>query len=437
MPKAHVAEYKKKVVAEFVKFIKEYPIVGVLNVENLPAPQFQKMREQLRDKVEIRMSKRRLITIAIDKCKEDKKGIEGLTQYLGGMPALIFSKQNPFKLTAILQKSKSKAPAKAGQIAPEDIIIKAGPTPFAPGPVIGELAAIGLKASVVDGKVAIMEDKVVTPKDGEITPETAALLSRLSIKPMEVGLDFVAGYDDGVIYEKDVLAIDEAVYLNNLKSSVNDTFNLAMFIGYTTSETIKPLIQKAYNDTKALALSQEIMSDVVVSDMVGKAEMAAVGLAKKAKIDLTAPKEEVKEAPTEEKAVEEPKQETAPTQVKSDASEVKKEPTEDVPKEEPITEEKTEVVKETPKEPVEAPKEDVPKEEITKVEEMVKQLKQRAQVPKPSESVPSVAELVENAQKHSEKEKQPSTSDLLSETEEKPEKKNNVPTAHELAQRKK
>jgi large subunit ribosomal protein L10 len=42
-------------------------------------------------------------------------------------------------LYKILQKSKSSAPAKAGQTAPNDIYVKAGKTSFAPGPIIGEL----------------------------------------------------------------------------------------------------------------------------------------------------------------------------------------------------------------------------------------------------------------------------------------------------------
>ncbi|MBI2112759.1 50S ribosomal protein L10, partial [Candidatus Woesearchaeota archaeon] len=37
----------------------------------------------------------------------------------------------------MLEKNKSNAPAKPGQVAPKDITVKAGATSFAPGPIIG------------------------------------------------------------------------------------------------------------------------------------------------------------------------------------------------------------------------------------------------------------------------------------------------------------
>src|SRR3989338_7572021 len=126
---AHVAEYKKEIVNELVNLMTEYPIIGVVNMENLPAPQLQKMRAQLRGNFYITMTKRRLMKLAIEQAKSSRKGIEQLENHLGGMPALIFTKENPFKLSKTLQKNKSPAPAKAGQTAPRDIVVNKGATP--------------------------------------------------------------------------------------------------------------------------------------------------------------------------------------------------------------------------------------------------------------------------------------------------------------------
>ena len=119
---AHVAEYKKKIVKELTDLINSYSVVGVVDMENLPTAQLQKMREQLRDKVAIRMTKRRFMNIALEKLKDSKKGIEEMKNYLTGMPALLFTKDEPFKLAKTLKKSMSTAPAKPGQVAPKDII---------------------------------------------------------------------------------------------------------------------------------------------------------------------------------------------------------------------------------------------------------------------------------------------------------------------------
>src|SRR3989338_4447040 len=157
---AHVAEYKKKIVADLVRQLVSSPIIGAVDMENLPAPQLQKMRAQLRGKVSFAMTKRRLMKIAIAQAKEKKKGVEEIEKYLKGMPALIFTNENPFKLYRMLEKNKSPAPAKAGQTAPRDIIVPAGPTSFAPGPIIGELGQIGIRTGVEGGKVSVKSDSI-------------------------------------------------------------------------------------------------------------------------------------------------------------------------------------------------------------------------------------------------------------------------------------
>ena len=95
--KAHVAPYKKEIVSNLVILITEYPIIGVVNMENLPAPQLQQMRAQLRGSFYITMTKRRLMRLAIAQTKAKKKNIEAIEAHLGGMPALIFTKENPFR----------------------------------------------------------------------------------------------------------------------------------------------------------------------------------------------------------------------------------------------------------------------------------------------------------------------------------------------------
>ncbi len=339
---AHIVEYKTRVVDEFTKLIKEYPIVGAINMENMPSPQLQVMRATLRDTVVMKMSKRRLMRIAIEKAKKNKPGIEKIEEYLKGMPAMIFTKENPFKLYSKLKKSKSSAPAKAGQTAPKDIIINAGPTQFSPGPVISELGACGLKTGVENGKVAIKEDAVVVKEGDEIKANVASVLTRLGIEPMEVGLDLVAVYEDGVIYTKDILDIDEDKFKQDLQNAATWALNLAVETGYPTKDSIELMLGKAFNDAKGLAVEQEIMCDTTAELLLSKAEAQAKSLAGEANIDLTkkeAPKPEVKPAEkAEEKKQEQPKEKAKPeAEQKPEAKEeVKEAPKDEVKKEEKV-----------------------------------------------------------------------------------------------------
>lgn len=278
MPRAHVSESKKKTVDDIVKYIEKYPIIGAINMRDLPASALQKMRGQLRGKVEILMTKRRLMKIAIEKAKAKTPKLEELQNHLGGMPALLFTNENPFGLFKILKKNKSMAPAKAGQTAPRDIIVPAGPTPFAPGPVIAELGSVGIKAGVEGGKVAIKADSLIAKQGEVISAKKAEVMTRLGIQPMEIGLDLVAVYEKGVIYPKSVLDIDETEFMNKLMKSVSGAFNLAMHSHYTTKDTIRPLVGKAHNDAKALGISQKIFAKGVTESLLAKANMEMMSL---------------------------------------------------------------------------------------------------------------------------------------------------------------
>lgn len=247
------SQRKTTAIKEFEALLKEYPIIGAVDMESLPAPQLQQMREQLRDTCVIKMTKRRLINVAIENAKTEKPGLEALNEHLTGMPALLFTKENPFTLFKILKKNKSPAPAKGGQTAPKDIKISAGPTPFAPGPIIGELGKFGLKTGVENGKVAIKKDAVVCKEGEEISSDLAALLTRLDIKPMEVGLAITAVYEEGDILTKSVLDIDEEAYLADLQAAAAGAVNLSVNAAIPTTDTIELLLAKATREGRSLS----------------------------------------------------------------------------------------------------------------------------------------------------------------------------------------
>jgi large subunit ribosomal protein L10 len=247
---AHVAKYKKEKVEELAKLFEQYPAIGLINMEHLPASQLQKMRSQLREDLLIVMSKKNLMKLAMEKSK--KKGLAELDKYLEGMPCLIFTKNSPFRIALKLKRSKTMAAAKPGQTAPRDLTILAGPTPFSPGPVLGELGQMGIKAGVDKGKIVVKEDKLVAKKGEKITQKTAAILQKFGIEPMEIGLNLVAFYEDGIVYNTEVLDIDDKKTKEQLARAASWAVNLAMEASYPTKETISMLVGKAYRQASSV-----------------------------------------------------------------------------------------------------------------------------------------------------------------------------------------
>ncbi|MEM4244933.1 MAG: 50S ribosomal protein L10 [Candidatus Nanoarchaeia archaeon] len=270
--KRNIPKWKKDEVKEIKKLITEYPYFGIVDLENLPALQFQRMRINLEGKILVKVTKKRLIKIALNELKDSKPNMEGVLELMKGMVALIFTKESPFRLYSLLAKSKTKAPAKPGQTAPSNIIIPAGPTPFAPGPVISELASVGIKTSVQEGKLVVKEDVVVAKEGEKIKPKVAEILLRLGIEPMEVGLNLIAVYDNGIIYKKDVLAVDEEAYYMNIVKASAECIALSMHIGYVTKENLVMMITKAERESRSLAHAAKILTPETAVSMLASAE---------------------------------------------------------------------------------------------------------------------------------------------------------------------
>ena len=270
------AQEKKDVIKKVQKLAKEYPIIGILNMENLPAGNLLKMKKKLRGHVELFMTRKTLLELSVKGLKLDNG--EQIIQELKGTPALLFTKENPFKIYRIIKQSKSPAPAKAGQEAPKDIVVPKGPTPFGPGPIISEFAMLGIKAGVEDGKVAVKEDKVAVKEGEKISPELASMLQKLGIEPMEIGLDLRYVYENGTLYPKKVLDIDEDKFLQDLAGAAQSAVNLAVEAGIPTKDTIELLLQKAGREAHSIAAEGNIMAKGMEEELLARMHTIAENL---------------------------------------------------------------------------------------------------------------------------------------------------------------
>lgn len=271
----HVADWKKEKVAELEELTNNNEIIGIVNLADIPAPQLQTMRRTLGDKAILKMSRKNFIKIALSNSNKD---VEGLADYLEGQPAMVFTEMNPFKLFKILEDSKTEAPAKAGAIAPADIVVPAGDTSFPPGPILGELQQAGIPAKIDKGSIVVQEDATVV-KEGEPVPKNVAdVLTKLEIYPMEVGMDLLAVCEGDTIYTADVLKIDEEETLQTIATAYQNAINLSVNAGIVNSESAPILIQKAATEAMNLAINANILTSETTDKILSKAyaQMLAV-----------------------------------------------------------------------------------------------------------------------------------------------------------------
>ena len=271
-PVAHVTEVKRKEVEDVKRLIKQYAVLGIVNLEKLPAANLMKIRKGLTSVIFLKYTKKRLMKIAFDELGDD--GLINLKDRLLGIPVLLFSNEDPFKLYQLLKKSKSSALAKAGDVAPIDIVIPAGPTEFTPGPMIGELGAMGIKTSVEGGKISIRSEVVLLKAGQQISVKQADLMSKLKIEPMEIGLNLVLTYQNGEVLERGVLDIDIDMYIDDMKQAVVESLNLAVFSDYITKDSVDVMLRKAVLEERFLGNTNNLLEKIMssASEVVAEAK---------------------------------------------------------------------------------------------------------------------------------------------------------------------
>lgn len=129
--KTHVSEEKKKTVKELTELIKKKRTILIASIKSIPSSQFQEITKKLREKAIVKVPKKNLIFRALE--SSDDKNLEKIREQIKENVAVLFSDIDCFELAAELVKNKTPAKAKAGQEAPEDIEIPAGPTELIPG----------------------------------------------------------------------------------------------------------------------------------------------------------------------------------------------------------------------------------------------------------------------------------------------------------------
>ncbi len=274
-----VNETKIKTIGELKRLLNDYKVVGILNMHKMPAKQLFDIRNALRGEAKIRMAKSSLIKRAFE--ATDKTGIKELEKRLVGEVALVFTNENPFKIYRFLDNNKQPAAAKPGDVTPVDIVIPAGPTQFAAGPVISEFQKAKVKTSVENGKIVVREDTVVAKAGATLPKELTEFIMKFGIEPMKIGLDVVAMLDGGTVFGKDIMGVPQEEYLAGLLGCYYNALGVSVSAGYPNSESVRVMVANAHRNAKFLAIEHSVYENEVVGDIMAKYKNVAENMKRK------------------------------------------------------------------------------------------------------------------------------------------------------------
>lgn len=260
---------------------KKYKVIALVRMEKVRSSQLLPLRKKFKDEVEIISVKDKVAQKALLSTKIP--AIEKMADKLVGQCVLIFTNMSPFKLNILFGKNKIMLPARGGDKASIDVVIKAGNTGITPGPILTDFKEAGIATKIDQGTIWITKDSTAAKKGDVISVKLATLLSKLDVKPVEAGIVLNSALEENLVYNQDELVIDVEKYRKAFAQAHHEAMTLSIEIGYVTKENVNTVIAKAAQQARSLATESGFLTDETKDQTLQRAHGQARALAGKLK----------------------------------------------------------------------------------------------------------------------------------------------------------
>jgi len=252
------ASDKKEAFAErLLKLVQEYPKALVVEIDNVGSHHMQKIRKAIRGEAVLLCGKNTLIRRALRNQAEKLVAIQAILPHLKGNVALVFSNGNLSSVRSKLLEMKVAAPAKAGSIAPIDVMVPKGNTGMEPTKT-SFLQALNIPSKINKGQVEIVNDVHLVKAGDKVGTSEATLLQMLNIKPFFYGVQVKTVYDNGVIYSAKVLEMTDNDILNQFRTGLTRFTCVSLGAKIPTVTAFPHVVLNGYKNLLAIALATEI-----------------------------------------------------------------------------------------------------------------------------------------------------------------------------------
>jgi large subunit ribosomal protein L10 len=258
------------------ELVSKYDTIIVSKLFKVRAGQLMLLRKTFRGELTMLVAKNKIAQLAFKNA--NIKNYDQFASKLDGQNALIFTNMNPFKLYLALEKSKVNLPARAGDIATDEIIVPAGNTGISPGPVLSEFKEANVATRIESGSIYVSKDSVVARPGDTISPKLAGLLSRLNLKPIKAGMSIFMASSGGLLLLQKDITIDLDQYRADLANAVREALGLAVEVAYPTPESLPLIIAKASRTAMEVARESGYITAENAESVLGFAEAQAKAL---------------------------------------------------------------------------------------------------------------------------------------------------------------
>lgn len=259
MPTGAKLERKNAYMRKLVDLVEGCPIALIVEVDHVGSKQMQNIRMALRGKCTLLMGKNTMIRTAIRKrmeaLEEEGASTEALESLLGsvaGNMGFIFCHESAHLQVArdTLEEFVVPAAAKAGLVAPKDVIIPQGPTGLEPSQT-SFFQALNIPTKIVKGAIELTQDFKICTTGEKVVLSAQALLGKLGLKPFEYGMKVRSVFQDGAVFAAAVLDISDAVLMGKFMNGVGHVAAFGRELGIPTEAGLPHMMCNAFKNMVA------------------------------------------------------------------------------------------------------------------------------------------------------------------------------------------
>lgn len=251
------------------------------------------------------MGKNTMIRKAIRGHMENNPALEKIIPHIRGNVGFVFTKEDLVDVRDKIIDNKVKAPARAGAIAPCDVLLQPQNTGLGPEKT-SFFQALQIPTKISKGTIEILNEIHLIKRDDKVGASEATLLNMLNVSPFTYGLKIRQVYDSGTVFSPEILDITSEDLRAKFMEGVMNIASVSLEIGYPTLASVPHSIVNGLKNLIAVAVETDIMfkeaetAKEYLKDPSKFAALAATPAAAPAADSGGAEKEEAKKEESEE-----------------------------------------------------------------------------------------------------------------------------------------
>ena len=202
------------------------------------------------------MGKNTMVRRALRVIMPEYPQFERLLPHVRGNIGFVFTSGDLKDVREIILSNKVAAPARAGAVAPNNVLVPAGNTGMEPGKT-SFFQALGIPTKIARGTIEIVNDVQVVNAGARVGQSEATLLNMLNISPFSYGMAVVQVYDNGAVFPSSILDIEEKTLIDQFMSGIKTVAAISLAIGFPTVASVAHSLVNSYKNLLAVSLATE------------------------------------------------------------------------------------------------------------------------------------------------------------------------------------